>query len=91
MTANWEFLDDMTVAKAKQVVDDARAGRPIQSTRGPVVRSFADAEQRSQASMTSSPLTVTTATIAFSPGSGSHKRTVTPNAARTPNVRPPSE
>lgn len=45
MTANWEFLDDMTVAKAKQVVDDARAGRPIQSTRGPVVRSFADAER----------------------------------------------
>ena len=27
MTANWEFLDDMTVAKAKQVVDDVRAGR----------------------------------------------------------------
>ena len=45
MTANWEFLDDMTVAKAKQVVDDARAGRPIQSTRGPVVRSFVDAER----------------------------------------------
>jgi NADH-quinone oxidoreductase subunit E len=45
MTANWEFLDDMTVAKAKQVVDDARAGRPIQSTRGPLVRSFADAER----------------------------------------------
>ncbi len=45
MTANWEFLDDMTVAKAKQVVDDARAGRPIQSTRGPVVRPFVDAER----------------------------------------------
>lgn len=45
MTANWEFLDDMTVAKAKQVVDDARAGRPIQSTRGPMVRSFTEAER----------------------------------------------
>jgi NADH-quinone oxidoreductase subunit E len=45
MTANWEFLDDMTVEKAKQVIDDARAGRPIQSTRGPVVRSFGDAER----------------------------------------------
>jgi NADH-quinone oxidoreductase subunit E len=45
MTANWEFLDDMTVEKAKQVVDDARAGRPVQSTRGPAVRSFADAER----------------------------------------------
>jgi NADH-quinone oxidoreductase subunit E len=45
MTANWEFLDDMTVEKAKQVVDDARAGRPIASTRGPAVRTFADAER----------------------------------------------
>ena len=45
MTANWEFLDDMTVEKAKQVVDDVRAGRPVTSTRGPVVRSFGDAER----------------------------------------------
>ncbi len=45
MTANWEFLDDMTVEKAKQVVDDVRAGRPVQSSRGPVVRTFADAER----------------------------------------------
>ena len=45
MTANWEFLDDMTVEKARQVVDDARAGRPIASTRGPVVRPFVDAER----------------------------------------------
>ena len=45
MTANWEFLDDMTVEKAKQVVDDVRAGRPVHSTRGPVVRTFADAER----------------------------------------------
>jgi NADH-quinone oxidoreductase subunit E len=45
MTANWEFLDDMTVSKAKQVVDDVRAGRPVKSTRGPVVRSFAEAER----------------------------------------------
>ena len=45
MTANWEFLDDMTVEKAKEVVDSARAGRPISSTRGPVVRSFGEAER----------------------------------------------
>jgi NADH-quinone oxidoreductase subunit E len=45
MTANWEFLDDMTVEKAKDVVDAARAGRPISSTRGPVVRSFGEAER----------------------------------------------
>jgi NADH-quinone oxidoreductase subunit E len=45
MTANWEFLDDMTVEKARQVVDDVRAGRPVTSTRGPVVRSFGEAER----------------------------------------------
>jgi NADH-quinone oxidoreductase subunit E len=45
MTANWEFLDDMTVERAKEVVADARAGRPIASTRGPAVRSFGDAER----------------------------------------------
>ena len=45
MTANWEFLDDMTVEKAKQVVDDVRAGRPVASTRGPAVRSFGEAER----------------------------------------------
>ena len=45
MTANWEFLDDMTVEKAKEVVDSARAGRAISSTRGPVVRSFGEAER----------------------------------------------
>lgn len=45
MTANWEFLDDMTVEKARAVVADVRAGRPIQSTRGPSVRAFGDAER----------------------------------------------
>lgn len=45
MTANWEFLDDMTVAKALEVVDDVRAGRPVQSTRGPRVRTFVEAER----------------------------------------------
>jgi len=45
MTANWEFLDDMTVEKAKDVVDRLRAGEQVQSTRGPVVRSFEDAER----------------------------------------------
>lgn len=45
MTANWEFLDDMTVAKAKEVVDRLRAGEEVRSTRGPVVREFTDAER----------------------------------------------
>lgn len=45
MTANWEFLDDMTVAKATQVVDQLRAGQPVRSTRGPAIRSFGEAER----------------------------------------------
>ena len=45
MTANWEFLDDMTVAKAKDVVDRLRAGEEVRSTRGPAIRTFQDAER----------------------------------------------
>lgn len=45
MTANWEFLDDMTVSKARDVVDGLRLGEPISSTRGPAIRGFADAER----------------------------------------------
>ena len=45
MTADWEFLDDMTVSKAKEVVDALRAGEPVQSTRGPMIRSFKEAER----------------------------------------------
>ncbi|USR79653.1 NADH-quinone oxidoreductase subunit NuoE [Arcanobacterium pinnipediorum] len=32
---NWEFFDNQTPASAKQIVDDIRAGRDIQPTRGP--------------------------------------------------------
>jgi NADH-quinone oxidoreductase subunit E len=45
MTANWEFLDDMTVGKARDIVDQLRSGQQVRSTRGPVVRSFKDAER----------------------------------------------
>lgn len=45
MTANWEFLDDMTVSKAREVVDKLRAGEPVSSTRGPRIRNFAEAER----------------------------------------------
>jgi NADH-quinone oxidoreductase subunit E len=45
MTANWEFLDDMTVAKAVELVDELRAGATVKSTRGPVIRSFPEAER----------------------------------------------
>lgn len=45
MTANWEYLDSMTVESAKDVVDRLRAGEQVRSTRGPVVRSFKDTER----------------------------------------------
>ncbi|MEO8329661.1 MAG: NAD(P)H-dependent oxidoreductase subunit E [Candidatus Nanopelagicales bacterium] len=45
MTANWEFLDDMTVSKATGIVDQLRAGETVRSTRGPVIRSFSETER----------------------------------------------
>jgi NADH-quinone oxidoreductase subunit E len=34
MMVNWEFFDDMTPDKAKQLVDDLRAGKQVAPTRG---------------------------------------------------------
>ncbi|MCW2943625.1 MAG: NADH-quinone oxidoreductase, subunit [Actinoallomurus sp.] len=34
MMVNWEFFDDMTPARAKQLVDDLRAGKQVAPTRG---------------------------------------------------------
>jgi NADH-quinone oxidoreductase subunit E len=34
MMVNWEFFDDMTPEKAKQLVDDLRAGKQVAPTRG---------------------------------------------------------
>jgi NADH-quinone oxidoreductase subunit E len=45
MTVNWEFFDNMTPEKARQLVDDLLAGREVQATRGPVVCSFRDTER----------------------------------------------
>ena len=45
MTANWEFMDNMTPAKARQLVEDLRAGREVKSTRGPVIRDFKACER----------------------------------------------
>jgi NADH-quinone oxidoreductase subunit E len=35
MMVNWEFFDDMTPEKARQLVDDLRVGREVLPTRGP--------------------------------------------------------
>ncbi|MDR2896483.1 MAG: NADH-quinone oxidoreductase subunit NuoE [Propionibacteriaceae bacterium] len=45
MMVNWEFMDNMTPAKAEQLIDDLTAGRPVASTRGPQLTSWADSER----------------------------------------------
>jgi len=40
LTANWEFMDNMTVESARQLVEDLREGREVISTRGPQIRDF---------------------------------------------------
>jgi len=37
---NWEFFDNQTPATAKQLVDDLRAGRPVEPTRGAPICTF---------------------------------------------------
>ena len=45
MTVNWEFFDNMTPDKAKALVDDLLAGRPVVATRGPAVCGFRETER----------------------------------------------
>jgi NADH-quinone oxidoreductase subunit E len=45
MTANWEFLDDMDVPRALEVVEKLQRGEEVRSTRGPVIMTFADIER----------------------------------------------
>jgi len=45
MMVNWEFMDNMTPAKAEKILDDLAAGREVRSTRGPVITSLADSER----------------------------------------------
>ena len=45
MTVNWEFMDDMTPDKAVRLVDELRAGKDVQSTRGPALCTFKQAER----------------------------------------------
>jgi NADH-quinone oxidoreductase subunit E len=45
MTVNWEFFDNMTPEKARQLVDDLLAGRPVIASRGPAVCSFRETER----------------------------------------------
>jgi NADH-quinone oxidoreductase subunit E len=45
MTANWEFLDDMDVPRAVEVVEKLRAGEDVYSTRGPRIGTFEEIER----------------------------------------------
>jgi NADH-quinone oxidoreductase subunit E len=44
MTANWEFLDNMTPESAIDVVEKLASGKVVQSTRGPKIRTFQENE-----------------------------------------------
>jgi NADH-quinone oxidoreductase subunit E len=46
MTANWEFLDRMDVARALEVVEKLRAGEEVFSTRGPRIGTFEEIEHQ---------------------------------------------
>ena len=45
MTVDWEFMDDVTVTSAVDVIDRLAAGQPVDSTRGPRIRNFAETER----------------------------------------------
>jgi NADH-quinone oxidoreductase subunit E len=45
MTANWEFLDDMDVARALEVVEKLRAGEEVFSSRGPRIGTYEEIER----------------------------------------------
>lgn len=45
MTANWEFLDDVTPDSALDIVDRLARGEQVRSTRGPVIRTFQENER----------------------------------------------
>ena len=45
LMVNWEFFDNQTVESAKELVDRLRAGKPVQSTRGPRVCTLREVER----------------------------------------------
>lgn len=44
MTANWEFLDNMTPESALEAVASLRRGEQVRSTRGPIIPTFKENE-----------------------------------------------
>lgn len=45
VTLDWEFMDDMSVDKMRDVIAKLRAGETVTASRGPEIRSFRDTER----------------------------------------------
>ena len=45
MMVDWEFMDNMDPVKAATMIDELAAGRPVQSTRGPVLSGWRNTER----------------------------------------------
>lgn len=45
VTANWEYIDNVTVERAKEIADTLRADGDVESTRGPRVRPLAEVQR----------------------------------------------
>jgi NADH-quinone oxidoreductase subunit E len=45
LMVNWEFMDNMTPARAEQILDDLAAGKQVRSTRGAEITSWREAER----------------------------------------------
>ena len=45
MMVDWEFMDTMDPVKAATMIDELAAGRPVQSTRGPVLSGWRNTER----------------------------------------------
>ncbi len=45
MMVNWEFMDNMTPAKASAILDDLAAGKEVHATRGAKITSWREAER----------------------------------------------
>lgn len=45
LTVNWEFFDNMTPNKVRELIEKLKSGAPVQSTRGAVITSIADTER----------------------------------------------
>jgi len=45
VTADWEFMDNATVDSTRDMIEKLRGGEPVESTRGPQIRSFKQTER----------------------------------------------